>query len=211
MGVGLSCCNRDPQVASQRQGREQEDLEASTEPWELSPKDADKATMGGQSPDAARQRSKNWARGTIFASSVGSGQTAPLKRTKKNDYDTTIVRAAVQQSTLLGAILAPQLQEMIDYMHEITIKIGSSVDLSGGMCVILEGKMEIKSGDKSGSAQFSKGDVVGDVGLLYNQTDDDLAHAKAIDTTRLYMLRRSVYSEVMEYSRCTAPPIADGA
>jgi hypothetical protein len=155
----------------------------------------------GHSIDPTKPRSKHWARGTVFASS-GARQGNKLTRTKKSEADVVVVSKAVQQSTLLGAILAPQLQEMIEYMVELALRPGQTVDLSGGMGVILEGKVEMKSGPAARVCHFRKGAVVGDVGLLHSRTGDDLAHARAVDATRICVLRRSVYMEVMEYSRC---------
>lgn len=162
MGSVLSCINQELQIASKV---------TATEDLEQSATSVESEKSMGSSNDMSHKKQAHWARGPIFAKTMSTRQAKSLQRTKKPNSDTRIVGDAVKQNTLLGAILAPQLQEMIEYMIEITVIAGQCVDLSGGMCIILDGKVEIKSGGNKAPVTFSKGQVVGDVGLLHGKVE----------------------------------------
>ncbi|KAL1518772.1 hypothetical protein AB1Y20_003056 [Prymnesium parvum] len=146
---------------------------------------------------------KPWSRQKVFTTTPESDGPKSA-RSHKSEADSALVRTAVQQSTLLGAMLTPQLEDIIDYMEESSFNTGQVIDLSGGMCVILEGRIRLRNAVSGGiSAFYGKGDVVGEFGLLHSKcTGKDLMNAKAVQqTTRICMLKRSVYAAIMVYSR----------
>ena len=125
------------------------------------------STTPGQRAFTAR--TKHWSRQTVFAS-AGAREGKKTTRSKKSDNDSKIIRTAIQQSTLLGAMLTPQLQDMIDYMEEKSLKSGQDYDLSGGICIVLDGRIELKGYlSTKGCSSYTKGEVLGDVGLLHSR------------------------------------------
>lgn len=192
MGTAQSCCNADGEPAKGRVAQDESHhiMSDRSHSLEASVTMADKGV-------------RSWARGTVFASSASRGGTKKdLTKTKKQLGDVTLVRTAVAENTLLGAILAPQLENMIEYMDEIRLKTGTAIDLSGGMSVVLDGKIELQDG-YGRTIAHTKGAVLGDVGLLHGKcTGEDLGGARAVaSNTRVFMLKRGVYREMMEYSR----------
>lgn len=123
----------------------------------------------GEASSQKLDKAKHWSRQTVFASPQ-PGSTTKRTRSKKNEQDAELVRNAIQQSTLLGAMLLPQIDEMIEYMTIVNVKTGIELDLSSGVCVIISGRVKIKHSASSSTCHvYSKGHVMGDTGLLHSK------------------------------------------
>lgn len=164
MGACASCSSPSTESVSPHSGRCLDDL--------LSDKRFSYYTgRHSMSDDAMWPEGENrhWSRKRVF-SQTPSLESSLRVRSKKGEADADVIRKAVEQSTLLGAVLKPQLQELIDYMEESCLAEGEKCDLSGGICVILSGRLELTDA-ATGKVEgmYSAGDVVGDVGLLHSK------------------------------------------
>ena len=91
--------------------------------------------------DASRRRG-TVTRRRVFSSSrlghEGSDARAPHRHVK-SDADRFVVRDALKEQTILSALALYDLDEMIEFMEVVNLKAGQSIDLSGCLCVVLEG------------------------------------------------------------------------
>jgi CRP-like cAMP-binding protein/tRNA A-37 threonylcarbamoyl transferase component Bud32 len=193
---------------------------------EVSPKSNERAADNGTSKTEASKsepsrasRTKavpehpgNVTRRRIFAGSrVGGNQGAPIPhKVTKTEADQLLVRGVLQERTLLGALSSYELDEMIGFMDVVSLKAGESCDLSGSLCVVLEGAVVLNATSTQPTERHTSRSVFGQVGLFNDSSKphvEDGGHsggemrAVAESLTRICRLPGSAYRQGMEFSR----------
>jgi len=104
---------------------------------------------------------------------MGSGGVAHMPRKSlKSESDRNLVKGALKENTLLGALNTFELDEMIDFFEAVTLKAGQKCDVNGNLCVVLEGSVEFTTASEpslNGSPRcerFASGGVFGQHGLF---------------------------------------------
>ena len=83
-----------------------------------------------------------WARRKVFAASRlrdgrDGGRARQPRRSVKKPEDRALIRRAVLDCTLLGALPNKALEEIIDFMVEITLRPGEPCEVGDCLCVVL--------------------------------------------------------------------------
>ena len=174
--------------------------------------------MGGE----ARQPSRtgNVTRRKVFTLSSLGGRDSERgmpRKVNKSEDDRRILRTALQNNTVLSALNSYELDEMIDFMDVVPIKAGQGCNLSGCLCVVLEGAVvinpDLDSDDSDGYAggerfvgRGDRHDVFGQVGLFYDASralsgGGGLHAVSESEQSRICKLPGSAYRAAMEFSR----------
>ena len=130
----------------------------------------------------------------------------------KSDADRLIVRDALKEQTILSALAPYDLDEMIEFMEIVSLKSGQSIDLSGCLCVVLEGSAIIMNPTQHDAADpplhasreaYDAGHVFGQVGLFHDslRSSNGSMHVLAEGTARICKMPGSAYRMCMEFSR----------
>ena len=179
------------------------------------------SATGRTAPDILEDKSKHRSSrsfsmrsgGAIARRKVFSGsqldpddeRKAPRKL-HKSESERNILREALREGTLLGALGAYELGEMIDYMEIINLKQGQDCDLRGCLCVMLEGEVQTKTNSspecsEKAARRFLQGAVFGQVGLFDDSQSTGGLHAIALKPARICKLQGTAYRRGMEFSR----------
>ena len=139
-----------------------------------------------------------------FFSLSGIGRDAEMRmprKTNKTEADRKTIKCALQEGTVLSALRPYELEEMIDIMDVVTLKTGQEGDLTGCLCVVVEGSVNVKPDNK----RLGVGKVFGQVGLFHDSSPVGSGlHALAeTQPTRIVKLPGSAYRAGMEFSRQT--------
>ena len=155
------------------------------------------------------ERSSSVTRRKVFSlSGMGRDTEARLPRkVNKSDDVRRLVRRALQEGTVLSALNAYELDEMIDFMDVVPLKSGQECDLTGSLCVVVDGAVLINpqatESKDSLPDRFTAGQVFGQVGLFHDGTAVSAGGliALADGATRICKLNGSAYRAGMEFSR----------
>ena len=149
----------------------------------------------------------------VFTTSSMRGEERSMPRKiSKTEPDRLLIRQALQEGTVLSALSVYELDEVIDFMQVVTFTAGQTCDLSGALCVVVEGTVSINpeitenSITASSADSYAAGQVFGQVGLFHDKAPEMaveggglLAHAEA--PARVCKLAGSTYRATMEFSR----------
>ena len=149
------------------------------------------------------------ARRKVFSSSRLDGDRGIKEPPKipKTPSEHSQVRSALCEGTLLGALADYEIDELIDYMDIVSVRAGEECDLSGCLCVVLEGAVrtsstaEVANSSDSLVKHFEPGSVFGQVGLFDDSAAVGGLHVLADRPTRICSLQGSAYRHGMEFSR----------
>lgn len=157
-----------------------------------------------------RQRGGSISRKKIFSGSriSGSGDGTAVRKSAKSEADRKILKAALKENTLLGALGAFELDEMIDYFEAVTLKQGERCDVNGNLCVVLDGAVELSASTGPGTTKgtnerFSSGGVFGQYGLFHDSCRYSVEGSQVVADrpTRMCKLKGTAYRQGMEFSR----------
>ena len=146
-------------------------------------------------------------------------RNAPMPhKFSKTEADVVIVREVLREQTILSALSEYDLDEMIKYMEVVDIRPGQVVDLSGCLCVVLEGAVFVgcpseppKSREEAmreeESNRIKERNAFGQVGLVrdsfgsLNGLMSVYADKRLASLSRVCKLPGSAYRSFMEFSR----------
>ena len=100
------------------------------------------------------------------------------RKISKTEPDRLLIRQALQEGTVLSALSVYELDEVIDFMQVVTFTAGQTCDLSGALCVVVEGTVSINpeitenSITASSADSYAAGQVFGQVGLFHDKAPE---------------------------------------
>lgn len=127
------------------------------------------------------------------------------RKINKSEADRRVVRGALQEGTVLSALSEHELEEMIDFMEVVQIRAGQSCNLSGALCVVLEGTVSTNP-QMADAESFTTGRAFGQVGLFQDMAREVAVEGGALVvqadiSARICKLAGTTYRASMEFSR----------
>ena len=124
----------------------------------------------------------------------------------KSEADHLAIRNVLREQTILSALSAYDLDEIIEFMDIVSLKGGQRIDLAGCLCVVLDGTAMLCAADGAAVKNAHRYDAhmaFGQFGLFhdkYRSTGETL-NVMSEGSTRICKLPGSAYRMCMEFSR----------